>query len=64
MEKKTKNQLKNQKKREFQAKKKWLAGLLVNKKVVISLLRFLKMTEIVIKEKARERKEEWKQKKN
>lgn len=41
-----------------QAKRKWLAGLLANKKAMTSLRRFFKITELGAREGAREREAE------
>ena len=42
-----------------QAERRWLAGLLANEKAVAPLLRFLKETEVGVREGAREREAEW-----
>lgn len=46
------------------AKKEWLARLLVNERVVILLLKYLKVIKVKIRKGAREKKQEWKKKNN
>ena len=43
------------------AERKWLAGVLANKKAITPLLRFLKTTEVGRREGARESEIEWEQ---
>lgn len=42
-----------------QAERRWLAGLLKNKKVVLPLLRILNATEVGARKRAREKELEW-----
>ena len=45
-----------------QAERTWMASLLGNEKAIITLIKFLKATEVGARERAREREAEWERK--